>query len=105
MNFRNRIAYILILALLLPVCGAANEISGRLPSEETAAQITDMTSMDNQGNLRDWWGDGPPTEGGGGGGAVGMPIGDGLLPLGLAGLLYISFAIYRKRRKVKLINF
>ncbi len=97
--------YILILLLAFPLCGAADEFSGKLPSEETAAQINEMAFAESKGNLRDWWEEGPPTGGGGNGGAVGMPVSDGLLPVGLAGLIYISCVIYRKKRKIKSINF
>lgn len=95
----KRILHISLLSLFL--FGLTNQLSAseqlsELPSEATMNEIN--SSYSSGISTFDWWEEGPPGEGGGGGGAVGVPMGEGLLPLSLAGLSYLLFLIVRRRR-------
>lgn len=79
----------------------SDEIS-TLPSEETINEIHSTNPNQRVRSTRDWWEEGPPTEGGGGGGAIGIPIGNGVIPTICIGLIYILCTIVIKRRKINM---
>ena len=73
----------------------------RLPSEETMGEMNDLPSNNTLKGLKvDWGGaeNGPPTEGGGQGGHVGAPIGDGIVPIALSALVYLSVIFIRRKK-------
>lgn len=98
----KRIITLTLLALLMLFFGnqiQAESNFSELPSESTLNEINETYSPSY--STRDWWGEGPPTEGNGGGGAVGIPLGDGLLPLMLGGLTYLMFIGIRRRKTTR----
>lgn len=89
------VATLLLIGLHQCEIQASGQLS-ELPSEETLQEITQSYSPDR--HSRNWWEEGPPGQGGGGGGAVGIPLGDGMVPLTLGGLGYLIIVGVRRRK-------
>ena len=96
MKRKLNISILSLLLLLFTGYLQAEEQLAELPSSATLNEINSTYSPER--STRDWWGEGPPTEGGGGGGAIGIPVGEGMLPLGIGGLAYLMIMVVRRRR-------
>lgn len=104
---RNTLLICLICWLAVNFSYAYNEpFSTSVPSDQTMSQINSNAELPSTATMRTITtrdlDDGPPTEGGGTGGAVGMPVGDGIIPVALVGMAYLLFAVLNRKKKIQI---